>query len=158
MEYKQLQHTQWAGWAGIAFANPIVSFLSRLAQAILIEGKQSIVSSLALASAVLKHHNSLVWFPEGDLTRTGEIMEFKPGIGMLLENSSIPIVPIYLEGTRKALPYGAFFPHLGTQITVHFGEAVTPEELTKEGQGKSVHEKIANALHDRVQKMANNAG
>jgi long-chain acyl-CoA synthetase len=153
ISYEQMRKTQWAGWVGIAFGNPIFSFLSRLAQVIPIEAKQSLMSSLALSVGVLKRGNNLVWFPEAERTLDGKLLKFKTGIGMLLENSTVPIVPVYLDGTREAMPPGAAVPR-PCQIRVLFGDPVMAEQLAKEGEGRITNERIANALHDRVEALS----
>ena len=152
LPHKRLQKSQWAGWAGIALANPWNAFIYRLAQAIPIEAKKSLVSSLALGAAVLEKHRTLIWFPEGERTMDGNLLPFKSGIGMLLQSSEVPTVPVYLYGTREALPPGAFFPKF-VKIKVIFGEPVLKEQLLKEGEGNNDQEKIANALQRRVEQL-----
>ncbi len=146
---ERVKNTQWAGWTGIAFGNPVFSFLSRLSRVIPIEAKQSIFSSLALSVSVLKQGNNLVWFPEAERTLDGRLLPFKQGIGLLLEKSDVKAVPVYLDGTRQALAPGAFFPSY-VPIRVIFGEPATGRELAKEGKGKEAPERIANALQQRV--------
>jgi long-chain acyl-CoA synthetase len=153
LPYTRMKKTQWAGWAGIALANPWNRFIYRLAQAIPIEATKSLVSSLALGAAVLKKHRSLVWFPEGTRTEDGNLLPFKSGIGLLLKSADeVPTVPVYLYGTREALPPGAFFPKF-VKIRVIFGEPVLPDQLLKEGEGNNDQEKIANALQKRVESL-----
>jgi len=152
LDFKRLHKTQWAGWAGIALHNPFNAFMYRLIQAIPIEAKRSLISSLALASAVLKNHKSLVWFPEGERTLTGRLLPFKSGIGTLLQHFQVKVVPVRLIGTREALPPGAFFPRW-KKITIIFGEPVLPEQLLKEGEGDTDAERIANCLHDKVKEL-----
>jgi long-chain acyl-CoA synthetase len=153
LPYKKMKKTQWAGWAGIALATPWNRFIYRLAQAIPIEATKSLVSSLALGAAVLKKHRSLVWFPEGTRTEDGNLLPFKSGIGLLLQAAvDVPTIPVYLYGTREALPPGAFFPSF-VKIKVIFGEPVLPDQLLKEGEGNNDQEKIANALQKRVESL-----
>lgn len=157
LPFERLQKTQVAAWTGIAFHNPFNTFMSRLVQAFPIEAKKSLISSLALAAAVLKKGKSMIWFPEGERTLDGKLLAFRPGIGILLENVDVDVVPVYLEGTREALPPGAFFPKF-RKITVHFGQAISSTELQKKGKGKSPAEMIANALHDEVNALKRKAG
>lgn len=149
---QRIRDTSWAGWIGIAYGNPIFSFLSRIAQVIPIDAKGALITSLALAAAVLKHKRSLVWFPEAKRTLTGDLLPFKQGIGVLLAKTDVRVVPMYLDGTRRALPPGAFFPR-PTKIRVFFGQPVSSKQLEKEGLGENAQERIANALHDRVKKL-----
>jgi len=153
---ERMRETQWAGWVGIAFGNPVFSYLSRLAQVIPIDAQKSMLTSLALAAAVLKRGMSLVWFPESKRTLDGNLLPFKQGIGILLKDKDIPVVPVYLDGTRQALAPGAYFP-TPTKIKVWYGAAVQPAQLLQEGVGDSPQERIANALYDRVLELEKKA-
>lgn len=155
LPYERLKETQWAGWTGIAFGNPIFAKLSRLCRVFPIEAKQSLFASLALGVSVLRAGSNLVWFPEGERTPDGRIMPFKQGIGLLLAQSNVMVVPVYLDGTREALPPGAFWPRF-TPIRVIFGVPVAPSQLEQEGHGKTSAERITNALHDRVSALSTN--
>src|SRR5579883_2346131 len=151
LPYKRLQNTQIAAWIGIAFANPFNSFMSRLGQTFPLDPRNSLMTSIALAAAVIRNGKSLVWFPEGERTLDGQLLPFKPGIGLLLDGmEQLPVVPVFLKGTREALAPGAFFPKFFQKITVIFGEPVYPAQLLSEGQGKTAAERISNALRERV--------
>jgi 1-acyl-sn-glycerol-3-phosphate acyltransferase len=54
--------------------------------------------------------NILIIFPEGTRSADGKVGAFRPGIGMLLAGSDVPVVPCYLSGAHEALPKGAWFP------------------------------------------------
>lgn len=151
--YHRLHDTQWAGWTGIAFGNPVFAFLSRIARVFPIDAKNSLFASLAMSVSVLRAGSNLVWFPEAERTLDGKLLPFKQGIGLLLENSDVMVVPMYLSGTRQALPPGAYIPRPHA-IKVIFGEPVTAQQLAKEGSGREAPEKIANALHDRVEALS----
>ena len=43
-------------------------------------------------------------FPEGGRSRNGSIMPFKHGLGMLVAETNVPVVPCGLVGTFEALP------------------------------------------------------
>lgn len=51
-----------------------------------------------------------VIFPEGTRTRTGALAPFKPGIGMLVAGTSIPVVPCWIDGAFAAWPAGRTMP------------------------------------------------
>jgi long-chain acyl-CoA synthetase len=46
---------------------------------------------------------SLLIFPEGHHTDTGEIDRFRPGIGMIASRLDVPVVPVRLEGVDRVL-------------------------------------------------------
>jgi long-chain acyl-CoA synthetase len=154
LPFSRMRNTQIAAWVGIAFANSFFSFLSRLGQTFPVDPKNSLITSIALAAAVLRKGKSLIWFPEGERTLSGELLPFRPGIGILLEDMELPVVPVYLRGTREALPPGAYLPRFFKEVTVVFGASVLPSQLISEGHGKTTAERIANALHDRVESLS----
>jgi 1-acyl-sn-glycerol-3-phosphate acyltransferase len=49
-------------------------------------------------------------FPEGGRSRTGSMMPFKHGLGMLVAETDVPVVPCGLIGTFEALPPDGGFP------------------------------------------------
>ncbi|MFP4416998.1 MAG: AMP-binding protein [Fibrobacterota bacterium] len=141
-----LSDTWWAGYAGIAFANPLTRFVSRSAKAIPIEQGQSALGELAFAMAVIQRRKNLVWFPEGRRSASGEIQKIQPGIGILLEHSAdINIVPVCIEGTFQSLPVGRFFPH-PSRVRVKFGTPYTIDQLVLKGKGGGKKDKIVSAV------------
>jgi long-chain acyl-CoA synthetase len=154
LDWAQLRKTYWGGWTGVAFANPVMRFLSRLGKILPVEPMRAARSSLAFGAVILKNKKNLVWFPEGGLSPTGELQDFKPGIGMLLEHFPTSTIPVFIHGTHEALPPGKFFPK-PHPIQVVFGQPLDACELKRQGRGEKPHQQIANALHDSVAKLAN---
>ncbi len=48
-------------------------------------------------------------FPEGTRSRTGEILAFRSGIGRLVAQTNVPVVPCHLDGCFRAWPPGKHF-------------------------------------------------
>ena len=156
LPYRQLRTMYWAGWTGIAFRNMLFRGFSRLAQVVPIDPDRGAFSSLAIGAAVLSRGRNLAWFPEGHRSLTGELDPFRPGLGILLNHPSYRdawLVPVYIEGGYQAWPPGHATPRPG-RIRVIFGEPVAPETLRDEGEGEEPHERMMNALHDRVRDLA----
>jgi 1-acyl-sn-glycerol-3-phosphate acyltransferase len=53
---------------------------------------------------------AFVLFPEGTRATDGELARFKPGIGMLVAGTEVPVVPCHIEGAHRAWPKGARVP------------------------------------------------
>jgi 1-acyl-sn-glycerol-3-phosphate acyltransferase len=51
-----------------------------------------------------------ILFPEGTRSRDGCLNPFQPGLGMLVAETGVPVVPCYLHGTFDSLPPGRFCP------------------------------------------------
>ena len=61
----------------------------------------------------------LLIFPEGKMTRTGEIAPFQPGVGMIASKLEIPVVPIRIQGMDHVLHQSWKMAHPGrVDITV----------------------------------------
>ena len=52
----------------------------------------------------------LIIFPEGTRSTTGELHEFKSGIGALVAGRDVPVVPCFIEGSFGAWPKGRRLP------------------------------------------------
>lgn len=57
-----------------------------------------------LRERMLEEPCGYILFPEGTRSRDGKMGRFKPGIGMLVAGTSVPIVPCHLTGAYDAFP------------------------------------------------------
>ncbi len=73
---------------------------------------------------LLDHDWSILIFPEGTRSATGEIGTFKAGAGLLAVELGAPVVPVRLSGVRELLPKGRALPRRG-HVAVRFGPAIT---------------------------------
>jgi long-chain acyl-CoA synthetase len=146
---QRMRQTYWAGWTGVMTTHWWNRALSRLAQVVPIDPDNALVSSVAFGAAALKLHKNLVWFPEGGVSPNGQLQAFKPGVGWLLEHSHTIAVPVAIIGTERALPPGRAWPVRG-EVRVKFGGPVGRAELELQGRGRTVSERIADGLRQRV--------
>jgi long-chain acyl-CoA synthetase len=63
---------------------------------------------------------NILIFPEGGHSRDGKMQPFQLGLGIMVKELGIPVVPIKISGTDQVLPHGARFPKRG-RVTVTFG-------------------------------------
>lgn len=152
LNYRLLRRTYWAGSMNVAFGNPLNRFVVRLAQAVPVESDRAGTSSLAFGTAALGRGKNLIWFPEGQRSPMGDLQPFKPGIGMLLDHSWVPVVPVSIRGTREAMPMGKALPR-PAKITVVFGEPLDPRELERQGEGEEPQDRITDALRASVAEL-----
>ncbi len=85
-------------------------------------------------------------FPEGTRSTTGELGEFKPGIGLMLAGTRVPIVPCWLDGTFRAWPKGSCFPR-PRRVRLAIGKPRTYEHL---GRGKDSALEISRDLREAI--------
>jgi len=119
------------------FKNPIFKFLASTFDTILMSASpKSIGRALKTGREGIEAGDMIGIFPEGTLTRTGQLQTFKPGYQKMLKGTDGCILPIYLEGM-----WGSIFSHSGgklffkwpdklrRKLTLHIGkpiEADTP--------------------------------
>ena len=66
--------------------------------------KESIAEMMVACEKTLKEGSSVYFFPEGTRSFDGYLRPFKPGAFILAHDLKLPILPIAINGTRKALP------------------------------------------------------
>jgi len=93
---------------------PRIAMAAVVVNALPFDRKIHIHQSLSLCKELLVNPgNILILFPEGTRSTTGEIGEFKPGIGLLLAGTDVPVLPCHLAGTFEAWPKGRMLPRPG---------------------------------------------
>ena len=90
-------------------------------------------------------------FPEGGRTRTGSMKPFKHGVGMMVAESNVPVVPCGLSGTLEALPPGRNVPR-PLRINLIIGEPLNYAATTNNREGWS---QIARSLESSVRNLTN---
>lgn len=98
----------------------------RLFRAILIERKEVNRTSnpLPLLLEALDAGDSIILFPEGTRSATGQLQPFRAGLYHLArQRPTVPLVPAHLNNLTRVLPKGEIFP-LPLLASVAFGEAL----------------------------------
>ncbi|WP_295798445.1 MFS transporter [uncultured Microbulbifer sp.] len=89
---------------------PVLHFIFKTGRAIPICSRQKDPEGYARAfeeiEQGLKDGDLLCIFPEGQLTRDGELQPFKAGIEKILQRTPVPVIPMALSGL-----WGSFFSH-----------------------------------------------
>ena len=66
--------------------------------------RASVVAMLARCSELLRGGSPVLFFPEGTRTKDGRLRPFKDGAFELAVEHGVPLIPIAVHGTGKALP------------------------------------------------------
>ena len=115
------------------FANPIATFISGAFETILMEpNPKSIGRALKTAREGVKSGSVIGIFPEGTITRSGQLQAFKPGLKNILKGTDCPVVPMWIDGM-----WGSVFSYSGGKfflkwpkkfrrhLTLHIGEPLS---------------------------------
>ena len=89
-------------------------------------------------------------FPEGTRSAEGQLARFRPGIGLLVKESFVPVLPVAIRGLGE-LKTGERGWFRSGILEVRIGEAIrfAPEETEAA---------ITARLHDEVERLMGNAG
>lgn len=92
------------------FNIPILNFIFKQTKAIPIAGykenKEVYENAFKEIKKALDNEEAIFIFPEGKLTRDGNINEFKGGVDKILKESTVPVYPLALQGL-----WGSFFSY-----------------------------------------------
>lgn len=148
----------------VAFAghlqNKWVKRLARLFGVIMIGRRpKAILAALKAARHALQDGELVCIFPEGGITRTGQLQTFKPGLMKILEGGDAPVVPVYLDGLWGSIfsfERGKFlwkrpkkWPY---PISIHFGQPVVDPEDVHQVR-RAVQNLGATAVAKRTERM-----
>ena len=89
---------------------------------------REVLATILQARQALAEGHVICIFPEGYLTRTGDLLPFKRGMEKIVEGLDVPIIPIHLDrlwGSVFSFAGGRFFwkrpQHLRHPVTISFG-------------------------------------
>lgn len=123
------------------FQLPLLRFIFRHAKAIPIasarEDEQLMNNAFDKVDEELKAGNIVCIFPEGGITRDGEIQRFRPGIEKIIARRAVPVVPVALGrlwgswfSRRKGGGIRKLPGRLFARVPVNIGEPVAAGDVT----------------------------
>jgi 1-acyl-sn-glycerol-3-phosphate acyltransferase len=101
--------------------------------------------ALAYSQWLLHKNWSLLIFPEGARSRTGELLPFHPGPAILALSESVPVLPIHIKGAHDILPPGEKYSRPAA-VSVHVGDLLTFPQGTDVAAAKEAMENAMRAL------------
>ncbi len=114
------------------YNHPWFNWLFKLMRTIPVDQRDNprdIVRALKEARKAIEDGYLVCIFAEGELTRTGAIMEFKRGMERIVQGTGCPIIPVCLHGIwgstfsyREGMPLKRFPRRWGRRVSVAFGE------------------------------------
>ena len=130
------------------FKVPVLGWVFRLAKAIPIASRKedpaAYEAAFEAAAKVLREGDLLAIFPEGGITRDGQLQEFKGGIMKILERQAVPVIPMALtnlwgsyfsrveQGGAMVRPFRrGFFNRVGLNVGTPVPPALVQPELLR---------------------------
>jgi acyl-[acyl-carrier-protein]-phospholipid O-acyltransferase/long-chain-fatty-acid--[acyl-carrier-protein] ligase len=118
------------------------------------QGPRELIRSLRAAGDAVRAGEVVCIFAEGQITRTGELLEFRRGFERIMKNTDAPIVPVALVGVWGSIfsfEGGKFFwkwpKHAPYPVTVRYGRPLPPD-TTPDKVRAAVAELLGNLTTD----------
>lgn len=106
---------------------------------------QKAIGSLESAGRVMRNDRAtVIMFPEGTRSRTGELQPFKKGAFVLAIQTGIPIVPAAILGTHELMPKGDWRVRPG-HVRVRIGAPI-PVEGLQHGDREALSQQARHAI------------
>jgi 1-acyl-sn-glycerol-3-phosphate acyltransferase len=105
------------------------------------------LASLRKAADQIRSGNSIVVFPEGTRSADGSLQELKTGAFYLAEMARVPIVPVGIHGTRRALAKTTLLIH-AARIEVRIGEPILPGK-----RGPAERDRLRNSVRAALEEL-----
>jgi 1-acyl-sn-glycerol-3-phosphate acyltransferase len=110
------------------------------------------VKTMTTAAQVIRERGiSLLIFPEGGRSHTGELGPFQEGAAYIAIRAGVPLVPVALQGTREVLPFGSGQVRSGSVI-LRIGDPIPTDQVQLRDRGRitaELRERIASMLHEQ---------
>ena len=110
------------------------------------------VGALRKGIQLLKSGEVMAVFPEGTRSPDGEMKEAKGGMGFLIAKAGVPVVPVYVDGTYRAMPKGSNRIKPG-KVRVYYGSPIQPSELPVAEKGRDAYHAIGAFVMDRIARL-----
>ncbi len=139
-----------AAAADYFYRNPLVgAAVSLLLNSFPFSRQGAVGASLEYCGELVDAGWSLLVYPEGTRSPTGELQPFKTGIGLLARELRVPVVLVAIRGTYAMLPRGTWCPRPGP-VSIRFGAPlILPAHLTPEDATATLQAELARLLQCR---------
>jgi len=145
-----------------SYQHPLVKPFAKIMGVIPIasdQGPREMIHSLRLATDALKNGEIVCIFPEGQMTRIGQMLPFRRGLERIIKGVDAPIIPVNLDGV-----WGSIFSFAGGRflwkfprkipypVRVTFGKPLPPTASSQEVR-RAVQDLGAQAFARRKKRM-----
>ncbi|MBN1915205.1 MAG: (d)CMP kinase [Parachlamydiales bacterium] len=131
------------------FKIPIFSSIIKHLNTHPVSGKAGDAQTIKEIIKLLRSGKKVLVFPEGGRGISEKIREMLPGVGFLSYMTKVPIVPIYIQGTRQIWPTHKMFPRCSGSLHCYIGKPIVfahDTHLDKKETLKAIDEELQTAL------------
>lgn len=155
LRFPQVRNLFFLGYSEI-LEYPLIRPVNKIARLISIDPAVHLTEAMQAASFVLAQKKIVCIFPEGRRSVDENIGEFKRGVGILIKELNISVVPVYIKGSHQSWPRGLRLPRF-YPLKVIFGRPLLAQELLERKETESLlddYAVIARRLKEEVRRLA----
>ena len=131
------------------FTIPIFGAFLRQLRSFPVKRGTSDIASIKQGLKYLKQAGGLLVFPEGGRSLDSSLMKPEPGISLIAAKSNVPVIPVFVKGTEKALSRNARYIRL-VKIYVYFGKPL----YFKNQANRVNYQNFANKIMQEIKGLA----
>ena len=91
---------------------------------------------------------TMILFPEGTRTRTGNIERGRPGAGVVILEDHPKVVPVTIDGLDEVLPIDAKWPRFGKRVVIVFGQPIDYTPYLTDETSREAAQRIVDRVMD----------
>jgi 1-acyl-sn-glycerol-3-phosphate acyltransferase len=115
-----------------------IRFLGKNLNFLFVDRYNPDLKALRKMIGLMEAGNSLVIAPEGTRSRTGALIDGKPGVAYLAARSGFPVVPVAITGTEDKVIFGNIKRLRKSQVTLTGGTPFTLPPIPKENRDEAL--------------------
>lgn len=115
--------------------------------------------AIKMSLAALAQKRSILIFPEGNRSRSGEMRPFRRGAAHLALRAGVPIIPVSIEGAFQIFPRHQLLPNLFNwkkwqryPLTLKFGKPIFPSSNSH--YDKDAEERLIGSVKKAIQELS----
>ncbi|MGA8942291.1 MAG: lysophospholipid acyltransferase family protein [Thermoactinomyces sp.] len=129
-----------------AFRPLLFRMFLRFAEAFPVHRGKTDLNSIRTAMFYLKQGEAVGIFPEGKIKGDNSFAELKQGAAYLAVRARCPVIPVFIDGTEKALPSGGFWIR-PVPVAIRIGKPIFPSET---GKSKEKQADVSNRIQQAL--------
>jgi len=130
--------------------HPLIRWFIVSARGIWLDRDTADFGAFRKAVKALEEGKALGIAPEGTRSKSGQMLEGKPGTALLALRAHVPIVPVAITGTIGSFKKTVTFRH--PHITAEFGEIIPAPELERSNRDEQL-QKLTDEIMCRIASM-----
>jgi monolysocardiolipin acyltransferase len=136
------------------YRGKILSTIMKYARCIPIRRDKGVFQSgIQKCIETLRAGNIVHIYPEGTRSRSGELGQAKIGIGRIIFESKVSVIPCYHRGLENILPIGNTIPKFGKRVGIQIGHPVKFDKYFQMHKSPTVWKLIADECVELIRQQ-----